>query len=72
MRSHAALIRGGLIRVLRGVDPWMSFDVHKNYLTRKLEIGYRQRQCMHLYHHQIHPVFGFMHARIQTWFPFRI
>jgi hypothetical protein len=25
-----------------------------------------------LYHYQIHPVFGFMHARIQTWFPFGI
>jgi hypothetical protein len=65
-------IRGGLICVLRSVDPCMSFDVHKNYRTRKLEIGYRQRKCVHLYHYQIHPVFGFMHARIQTWFPFRI
>jgi len=25
-----------------------------------------------LYHYQIHPVFGFMHARIQTWFPLHI
>jgi hypothetical protein len=32
----------------------------------------RHRKCLHLYHYQIHPTFGFMHARIQTWFPFAI
>ena len=65
-------IKQGLICVLRSVDPCMSFAIHKNHRTRKLEIGYRQRKCLHLYHYQIHPVFGFMHTRIQTWFPFRI
>ncbi len=65
-------IREGLICVLRSIDPCMSFDIRKNRQTRKLEIHYRQRKCLHLYHYQIHPVFGFMHARIQTWFPFRI
>jgi hypothetical protein len=65
-------IKEGLICVLRSVDPCMSFAIHKNQHTQKLEIGYRQRKCLHLYHYQIHPVFGFMHARIQTWFPFRV
>lgn len=65
-------IRHGLICVLRSVDPCMSFEITKNRKTRKLEIHYRQRKCIHLYHYQIHPVFGFMHTRIQTWFPFRI
>ena len=50
----------------------MSFEIHKNHRTRKLEIQYRPRKCIHLYHYQIHPVFGFMHSRIRTWFPFRI
>jgi hypothetical protein len=68
-RDH---IRSGLICVLRSVDPCMSFQINKNHRTRKLEIGYRQRKCLHLYHYQIHPVFGFMHTRIQTWFPFRV
>jgi hypothetical protein len=27
---------------------------------------------LHLYHYYQHPVFGFMHARIQTWFPFAV
>jgi hypothetical protein len=65
-------IRSGLICVLRSVDPCRSFAIHKNRDTQKLEITYRQRKCLHLYHYQIHPVFGFRHARIQTWFPFRI
>jgi hypothetical protein len=65
-------IKNGLICVLRSVDPCMSFQINKNHKTRKLEIVYRQRKCLHLYHYQIHPVFGFMHARIQTWFPFRV
>jgi hypothetical protein len=68
-RDH---IRNGLICVLRSVDPCMSFAIRKNHRSRKLEISYRQRKCMHLYHYQMHPVFGFMHARIQTWFPFRV
>jgi hypothetical protein len=65
-------IREGLICVLRSVDPCMSFQVSRNPQTHQLEIRYRPRKCLHLYHYQIHPVFGFMHARIQTWFPFRI
>jgi hypothetical protein len=65
-------IKSGLICVLRSVDPCMSFQINKNYQTKKLEIKYRQRKCLHLYHYQIHPVFGFMHARIQTWFPFQV
>jgi hypothetical protein len=68
-RDH---IKNGLICVLSSVDPCMSFEIRKNRATHKLEIRYRQRKCLHLYHYQIHPVFGFRHARIQTWFPFRV
>ena len=34
--------------------------------------GPAYRKCQHLYHYQIHPVFGFMHARLQTWLPFNL
>jgi hypothetical protein len=30
------------------------------------------RKCLFLYDYRIHPTLGFMHARIQTWFPFNI
>jgi hypothetical protein len=63
-------ITEGPICVFRRVEPCWSFQIHRNRSTKKLQILYRERQCLHLYHYQIHPVFGFMHARIQTWFPF--
>jgi hypothetical protein len=65
-------IRDGLIAVFRRVEPCMSFQINKDRELKKLKITYRQRHCLHLYHYQIHPVFGFMHARIQTWFPFAV
>jgi hypothetical protein len=65
-------IRDGLIAVFRRVEPCMSFQINKDREEGKLKITYRQRHCLHLYHYQIHPVFGFMHARIQTWFPFAV
>jgi len=30
------------------------------------------RQCLFVYHYWIDPVFGFMSARLQTWFPFTL
>jgi hypothetical protein len=64
-------LKQGLICVRRSVDPCMSFQIHRNHRTRELEIRYRRRKCLHLYHDRIHPAFGFLHARIPTWFPFR-
>jgi hypothetical protein len=65
-------IREGLICVFRRVDPCMTFEVRKDRVARKLVVKYQPGKCLNLYHYQIHPVFGFMHARIQTWFPFRV
>lgn len=65
-------IKSGLICVLRSVDPCLAAQVVKNHQTKRVEVRYRLRKCTHLYHYQIHPVFGFMHARIQTWFPFTV
>src|SRR5207249_2272172 len=36
------------------------------------ELVHDYRKCQHLYHYMIHPVLGFMHARLQTWLPFNI
>ncbi len=30
------------------------------------------RKCLHYYHYYLHPIFGLMHIRLQTWFPFSI
>jgi hypothetical protein len=60
----------GLICVLKCVEPCMSYSIHKNRDTKRLELQSAQRKCLHLYHYFLDPFFGFMHARLQTWFPF--
>jgi hypothetical protein len=65
-------IRSGLVCVLSSVEPCQSFRTVPNGKTQRLELKLERRQCMHLYHYWMDPVFGFMNARIQTWFPFRI
>lgn len=65
-------VRRGLICVLTSVEPCMGYDIHRNRDAKRLELVIRQRKCLFLYHYFIHPRFGFMHARIQTWFPFSI
>jgi hypothetical protein len=65
-------IRDGLIAVLKCVEPCWSFSLRGNGATKKLEFRSEPRQCLHLYHYYQHPQFGFMYARLQTWFPFAI
>jgi hypothetical protein len=65
-------IDAGLICVLSCVEPCLSFEVHRNHSSKQLELHSRQRKCLHLYHYYLHPIFGFMHARLQTWFPFTV
>lgn len=65
-------IEDGLVCVLRAVEPCMSYSVVGNRPSMKIELKPDRRKCLHLYHYMIHPVFGFMNARIQTWFPFSV
>jgi hypothetical protein len=65
-------VRGGLVCVLSCIEPCWKFEIHRNRLRKKLELQRRPGKCLFLYHYQIHPVFGFLNARIQTWFPFSI
>jgi hypothetical protein len=65
-------VTDGLICVLTCVEPCVSFDIHRNRETKHLELVTRLRKCLHVYHYSIHPMLGFMNARIQTWFPFNI
>jgi len=62
----------GLVCVLKAVEPCWSFEIHRNRAAKKLELRSRQRRCLHLYPYMIHPQWGHMHLRIQTWFPFTI
>jgi hypothetical protein len=65
-------ITQGLIGVLTAVEPCWSFHIHRNREEKRLELVSGYRKCLHLYHYYQHPQLGFMHARLQTWFPFNL
>jgi len=70
--AEADGIEQGLICILSAVEPCLSYEVVRDRASRHIEIEPRHRKCLFLYHYQMHPRFGFMHARIQTWLPFAI
>jgi hypothetical protein len=63
-------IRDGLIGVFKCVEPCWTFEVHRDRQRKLLELRGKTGKCAFLYHYYLHPTFGLMHARIQTWFPF--
>ena len=62
----------GLICVLTSVEPCMSFEYHRSPNRDERGLRLRPRKCLHLYRYFLHPQFGFMSARLQTWFPFNV
>jgi hypothetical protein len=65
-------ISQGLVCVLTCVEPCRTFEIYRDRDTKHLHLQPRLRKCLFLYHYLVHPVFGFLNARIQTWFPFSI
>ena len=62
----------GLICVLTAVEPCMSFEYHRSCDPKERGLRLRPKKCLHLYKYFVHPHFGFMSARLQTWFPFNV
>ncbi|OHE89373.1 MAG: hypothetical protein A3G75_11940 [Verrucomicrobia bacterium RIFCSPLOWO2_12_FULL_64_8] len=65
-------VSDGLICILSALELCRSYSVFKNRDTKKLELRSTPRKGLSLYHYFIDPFFGFMYARIRTWFPFDI
>lgn len=65
-------ITDGLIAILSALEPCQSFRVIGNRQTKKIELKVETRKCAHLYFYFEHARFGFMHLRLQTWFPFQV
>lgn len=70
LRQHP--VDQGLVCLFKTVEPCMSFEYHRSPDPRERGLKLRRRKCLHLYKYFLHPVFGFMNARLQTWFPFTI
>jgi len=65
-------VDAGLICAMTVVEPCMSFEYHLSSNRQERGLKVRPRKCLHIYKYFLHPLFGFMNARIQTWFPFNI
>lgn len=65
-------VQQGPICILKTLEVARSYEVAPDHKTQRLELRPRPRKCLHLYHYLIHPVFGFMHVRLQTWYPFHL
>jgi hypothetical protein len=69
--AAAQRVHEGLVCVLQCVEPCWTFDTFKDRKGTPIIRGERGK-CSHLYHYFIHPKFGWMYIRLQTWFPFEI
>lgn len=63
-------IASGLIAVLSAVEPCRTWFARGNRQEHKLQLELQWGKCIHLYFYLVHPLFGLMHLRLQTWFPF--
>ncbi len=65
-------ITEGPICTLSAVELCHSYAIKRNAMTQRPELAIAPRKCLFLYPYFMHPVFGFMSARLQTWFPFSL
>jgi len=65
-------LKEGLICVFYTLEPCSTFTVHGNRQTQKLEVVRRGSKCLHFYFYYLDAELGFMHIRLQSWFPFQI
>jgi hypothetical protein len=63
-------VKEGLITVISAVEPCRTWFVRGNKETRHLELKLNWGKCIHLYFYWLHRRLGFLHLRLQTWFPF--
>ena len=64
-------VKSGLVCVLQCVEPCWTFDKAK-MADGHVRVRGEPGKCSHLYHYYLHPQFGWLYVRLQTWFPFEI
>ena len=65
-------VKSGLIAIFSCVEPCHTWFLRGNRATRKLELRLEWGKCIHLYFYWVHEQLGFLHVRLQTWFPYLI
>jgi hypothetical protein len=62
----------GLIAVFKAVEPCWSHTIRRKADGSGFEFRLEVRKCLHFYFYFEHERFGFMHVRLQSWFPFEV
>ena len=62
----------GLIGIIGTVETCNSMSVSTNKETHQLQLKWGNRKCKYYYLYFLDEEFGFMHVKIQTWFPFMV
>lgn len=70
--AAADRITEGLVCVLSCVEPCRTYEVGPNAESKHLELRLVDGKCLHMYVYLIHPEFGWLHVRLQTWLPFTV
>ena len=65
-------ITEGLICIFSNIEVCSTMNVIKNGETKKLELRWGPRKCKYYYLYYLDKDFGFMHIKIQSWFPFMV
>jgi len=65
-------LQEGLIGVFYTLEPCSTFTVRGNRQSQKLEVIRRRTKCLHFYFYYLDRELGFIHIRLQSWFPFQI
>ena len=65
-------ISDGPVAFFSCLEPCRTWKVRGDRKAKKLAPVRGPGQCLHLYRYMDDPRFGFMHVRLQTWFPFTI
>jgi hypothetical protein len=70
--AKSPLTEPGLICALTRVEPCMRFEYHRSPTPKERGLKLRPSKCLHVYKYYQHPTFGFLHTRLQTYFPFDV
>ena len=65
-------IKEGLIAIFTAVEPCLSYSVRGDHRTKEIKLVLETRKCTHFYHYDVHPRFGQLHVRVQSWVPFSV
>jgi hypothetical protein len=63
---------GGVIAVLSTVEVCRSYEIRRNRQTKFIELQPATRKCLHYYVYFRDSMFGLVHVRMQSWFPFNV